>query len=223
MKNILVIALIIFNLLPVTGFAADSQLVDVDKNSNLADYFKKINKKVSDDTEDKPLLQKEVESESEVSINEEDIPLPVTAKSDKPSSSLSPLNRMMMSIFGLLLVGLVCFGGIHKMSKKKGFASIAQNITILTQKPLGPKKNLMLIRVAGETILLGVTDHNINHIKTLSLMDDELPGYTEPKFAKQLKTKIEKTQITDEIEEVDGFAVSRLDDVKRAVTERFQV
>ena len=81
----------------------------------------------------------------------------------------------------------------------------------------------MLIRVAGETILLGVTDHNINHIKTLSLMEDELPSYSEPKFANQLRETIDRTKINDDKEEVDGFSVSRLDEVKNAVTERFSL
>ena len=85
----------------------------------------------------------------------------------------------------------------------------------------------MLIRVAGETILLGVTDHNINPIKTLSLIEDELPEYTEPQFSKSLQNKIATSQepIDPQTtkEEVDGFSVSRLDDVKKAVTERFRV
>ncbi len=112
---------------------------------------------------------------------------------------------------------------VQKMGGKSGHSAIAKNITILTQKSIGPKKNLMLIRVAGETILLGVTDHNINHIKTLSLMEDEIPSFTEPKFSKQLKQKIEKTKdepsvLEKEPEEVDGFAISRMDDVKKAVS-----
>jgi flagellar protein FliO/FliZ len=44
---------------------------------------------------------------------------------------------------------------------------------IMTQFHLGPKKSVIIIRVAGEFLLLGVTDHSINLIKTLSLIDDE--------------------------------------------------
>jgi flagellar protein FliO/FliZ len=45
----------------------------------------------------------------------------------------------------------------------------------LTQHYLGPKKSLAIIRVAGESILIGVTDTNINMIKSLALLDDEVP------------------------------------------------
>ena len=201
-----------------------SQLVDVDKNSKLSDYFKKMNKKVSDDSESKELVKvsKKAKSSKE-SLSEENILLAAATKTKKKSSTMSPLNKVMISIFALMGIAAVVFSAIHKAGKKKGHTSIAKNIKVLTQKSIGPKKNLMLIRVAGETILLGVTDNNINHIKTLSLMEDELPEYTEPKFSSQLKDKIEKTNVGETTEEVDGFSISRLDDVKKAVTQRFSV
>ncbi|MEM7645495.1 MAG: flagellar biosynthetic protein FliO [Pseudomonadota bacterium] len=205
------------------AFAAKkSDLVDVDKNSKLSSYFKKINKKMSADSEEIALNDQEVpDTSSETS--EEDILLSPKPKAKKSQSSLSPVNKMLISIFGLLVLAVAFFTAVQKMGKKSGHQTIAKNIKILTQKPIGPKKNLVLIRVAGETILLGVTDHNINHIKTLSLMEDELPQFVDPKFSESLQTKIEQTKITDEPEEVDGFAVSRLDDVKNAVTKRFMV
>lgn len=224
MKSLMVFTFIVVSFFSGLVSAKDSTLVDVDKDSKLSDYFKKINKKMSDDPEEKSLIKDKVEaSEEKISLAEEDILLPEATRTKKSTSDMSPVNKMMVAIIGLLFVVGLSFGGLHKMGKKKGYTSIAQNIKILTQKSIGPKKNLMLIRVAGETILLGVTDHNINHIKTLSLMEDELPGFTEPRFSNQLKNKIEQTKITDEVEEVDGFSVSRLDDVKRAVTERFSI
>lgn len=177
---------------------------------------------MSADSEEIALNDQEVpDTSSETS--EEDILLSPKPKAKKSQSSLSPVNKMLISIFGLLVLAVAFFTAVQKMGKKSGHQTIAKNIKILTQKPIGPKKNLVLIRVAGETILLGVTDHNINHIKTLSLMEDELPQFVDPKFSESLQTKIEQTKITDEPEEVDGFAVSRLDDVKNAVTKRFMV
>ncbi len=206
------------------SMAEESKLVDVDKSSKLSDYFKKINKKVSDDSEDKPLLAvAKAEDEPEEPLSEEDILLKEATRSTQDSSVMSPMKKMIMSLVALLLIAGVFFVGVQKFGKKTGYSAIAQNIKILTQKSIGPKKNLMLIRVAGETILLGVTDQNINHIKTLSLMEDELPEYTEPKFSNQLKAKITKANeepsiIDKEPEEVDGFAISNLNDVKQAVS-----
>lgn len=217
MRLLVFLSVILISSLSAAEKASD--LVDVNKNSKLSDYFKKINKDISSsDSEKKPLSLDKKDTRAE-----EDILLQEATKKSEATSKVSPVNKMVFSIFGLLLIAGVFFAGVQKFGSKKGHTEIAKNITVLTQKPIGPKKNLMLIRVAGETILLGVTDHNINHLKTLSLLEDELPSYTEPKFANQLKKTIEKTRITNETEEVDGFSVSRLDDVKNAVTERFSL
>ncbi len=216
--------LFLFVFSSIFASAAESKLVDVDKNSKLSDYFKKINKKVSDDSESKELVSvRKASGQTQKEIDEDKILLKAATDKAQKSSSMSPIKKMMIAIFGLLLMAVACFAGLQKMGSNKGHTAIAKNIKVLTQKSIGPKKNLMLIRVAGETILLGVTDHNINHIKTLSLMEDELPSYTEPQFSNQLKDKIEKTKITEETEEVDGFSVSRLDAVKEAVSQRFSL
>ena len=216
---------IIFLFLSSGSFAKDSsKLVDVDKNSKLSDYFNKIAKPVTDG-EESDLLKEETLTKEEVKVSkaESEIPLNIAKSSKKKKASLSPLNKVVLSIFGLLAIAGLVFGLLQKFSKKTGYTTVAKNINVLAQKSIGPKKNLMLIQIAGETILLGVTDHNINHIKTLSLLEDELPQFTNPKFADKFKQKIEETKITDETEEVEGFAVSKLDDVKDIVTKRFSI
>ncbi|MCJ8277910.1 MAG: flagellar biosynthetic protein FliO [Bdellovibrionales bacterium] len=204
-----------------------SKLVDVDKNSKLSDYFSKINKKVSDNPEDIPLNEEkasvDVEKELLASIEESEIPLNLKKESKIKKSSLSPLNKMMISIVGLLFIAGAVFVWVQKSGKKAGFSSVAKNINILAKKPIGPKKDLMLLQLAGETLLLGVTDQNINHLKTLSLLEDELPAFTNPKFSQEFAQKIEETKISDETEEVDGFAVSQLDQVKEAINKRFSI
>lgn len=218
------VIIFLFTFISVFASAEDSKLVDVDKNSKLSSYFQKINKKVTDSSEDKPLA--EVKDKSDVTdqaLDEEDILLKEAGHKNEQSASMSPFQKMMMAVVALLFMAGSFIMAVRKMGKGKGYSNIAKNITVLTQKSIGPKKNLMLIRIAGETILLGVTDHNINHIKTLSLMEDEIPDYTEPQFSNQLKDKISKAQdepsiIERQPEEVDGFAISRLDDVKQAVS-----
>ncbi len=230
MKSVILrtLSVLFLSFFAVQAWGAESKLVDVDKDSKLSDYFKKINKKVTDDSEDKLLPEKAEEATaSTTALPEEEIPLTSSLEDEKKAPEMASLNKMVLAIFVLLIMMAGSYTLLQRMGKKKGYSQIAKNITVLTQKPLGQKKSLMLIRVAGETILLGVTDHNINHIKTLSLIEDELPEYTEPQFSKSLQNKIATSQEPIDPqptkEEVDGFSVSRLDDVKKAVTERFRV
>ncbi len=200
---------------------SETDLIDVNKDSNLSSYIKKMNKKISDEESETPLV---VDEAQEVEKKSEDqILLGLKSDKKKQAAELSPFNKMVMALVALLAIAGSLFLMIRKLGAKVGHSEIARNIEILTQKSIGPKKNLMLIRVAGETILLGVTDSNITPIRTLSLLEDELPQFVAPQFSKQLKNKIEETRITDDIEEVDGYAVSRLDDVKSAVKKRFSI
>ncbi|MCB0377408.1 MAG: flagellar biosynthetic protein FliO [Bdellovibrionales bacterium] len=196
-----------------------SKLVDVDKDSSLSEYFSKLNTKVSDDPEQE-LIQA---SEDLKSISEEEIPLEMHKQKAAKVESMSPLQKMVFVLGALVLVAGVLFFNIHRFSKRRGEGFAAKNINIISKKPLGPKKELVLIQIAGETILLGVTDQNINCIKTLSLLEDELPQFVEPKFAKKFQEKIEQTNMDEGAEEVDGFTVSKLDDVRSAVSERFSI
>ena len=53
----------------------------------------------------------------------------------------------------------------------------SQEIKVLNQHSLGYRKELVIVEVAGESILLGVTDSHVSMIKTLpSLEDDEDSG-----------------------------------------------
>lgn len=219
----------------VAAFAAQgTPLTDVNKDSKLSDYFKNMNTKVSnqenealavsvaivDKTENLDAIEDKVvnseKAENQILLNE-------TKSAAAKATGPGVPKKLIMGLVAVLGMAGVLIVSLQKMGRNTGHSTLAKNINILTQKSLGPKKNLMLIQVAGETILIGVTDHNISHIKTLSLLEDELPQFIDPKFSNQLQEKIEQTKITDEIEPVDGFAISRLSDVKNAVTKRFSV
>ena len=73
MKYIVTLIFILGSVL-AQGAESKSKLVDVDKNSKLSDYFKKINKKVTDDSESKELVTvKKLNKSKGPSIAEEDI------------------------------------------------------------------------------------------------------------------------------------------------------
>lgn len=95
------------------------------------------------------------------------------AKAKKSETTESSTGRLFLT-FGIMAVIL---GLGYYLAKKYGRPTNSQQtkIKILTQHYLGPKRSLAIVRVAGESILIGITDQNINMIKSLSLLDDEIP------------------------------------------------
>lgn len=80
-----------------------------------------------------------------------------------------------------LLLGLLLFLGFATLAalavrkfKFKNVKTQQFQMKILSQFHLSPKKSLAVIQVAGESILVGVTDHHISLIKSLSLLDEDL-------------------------------------------------
>lgn len=101
--------------------------------------------------------------------------IPVLTKSKVSSAkSESPFTRIMISLAIVGVIGIGLMIAAKKFGWKKNQESAKTQIKILTQHHLGPKKSLAIIRVAGESILIGVTDHNINLIKPLALLDEEI-------------------------------------------------
>jgi flagellar protein FliO/FliZ len=117
---------------------------------------------------------KENLKESEITLN-----LDKTKKSAEGESSVY---RLLFSLVLLGVVGVGAFFYLRKYAIPKAMKSQTQ-IKILQQHYLGPKKSLAIIRVAGESLLIGITDQNINMIKSLSLIDDEVPEETPQNFA----------------------------------------
>jgi flagellar protein FliO/FliZ len=111
-----------------------------------------------------------------------------------------------------ILVGLlaVISGVAYFLAKKYGKPgqSAQTQIKVLTQHYLGPKKSLAIVRVAGESILIGVTDQSINLIKSLSLLDDEIPEQSPANFEKTLQES-EKVQSSNNEE----FSIRHIKDV----------
>lgn len=104
---------------------------------------------------------------------ENEIPLNLDA-AKTASSEGSSIFRILFSLALLGLIGTGAFIFLRKYAVPKAMKNQTQ-IKVLQQHYLGPKKSLAIVRVAGESILIGVTDHNINMIKSLSLLDDEVP------------------------------------------------
>lgn len=124
-----------------------------------------------------------------LTLKEAEIPV-LTKVEGKKANVQSPFARIGIS---MLIMGALFFG-LFKFTKywqKKTGIKIDENnkIRVLTQHYLGPRKSLAIIRVAGETILIGVTDSNISHIKSLALLEsEEVPTDVPENFAQSLKS-----------------------------------
>jgi flagellar protein FliO/FliZ len=118
-------------------------------------------------------------------LPEDQIPLTIEA-SKKPVEGGSTTARALMSMaIVLILTGTgYYFLRRYKFSNKINKSNM--QIKVLSQHYLGPKKSLAIIHVAGESILVGVTDHNISMIKSLSLIDDEVPASLPNTFGQTL-------------------------------------
>lgn len=153
--------------------------------------------------------------------------IPVNLDKKKPGSEeSSPLLRV---ILGLSILAAMGGGAVYYLRRhaKPGPRKNAPQIKILTQHYLGPKKSLAVIHVSGESILIGVTDHNISMIKSLSLIDDEVPVETPAHFGQVMAQKDyagaeAKTTTPVEVQEGEDFQFSGLNQIKDVVHRRLK-
>lgn len=146
-------------------------------------------------------------------VPESEIPLKLEKAATAQQTSQS--GKLFLTLF--LLVGMGGAGVF--LARKYAFSNKIHKsnmqIKILSQHHLGAKKSLAIIRVAGESILIGVTDQNISMIKSLSLIDDEVPAeVTSQSFAdtmalgggEQVVQSKEITELASEVEDDFSFA-----------------
>ena len=126
-------------------------------------------------------------------LAESDIPAfknSTTAKSNGESGLLRVLASL--GVIGLLALGSILFSKWWGKKTKKDISGTTMRI--MAQHQLGGRKALMIVQVAGEHLLLGVTDHNINMIKTLSLLDEDIS----PELPRHFATELDKSYDFDE-------------------------
>jgi flagellar protein FliO/FliZ len=153
---------------------------------------------------------------------ESEIPV-FTDKAAVKKAGGANLEKLVMTLLiACAFLGAALFA-IKRWAARRG-KNIASptKIQILTQHHLGPKKSLAIIQVAGEAILIGITDQNISMLKTLALIDDEVPGHVPKNFADELDNDSTEArqQLAEEGFEEDNFALKGLNEVRDMVTTR---
>ncbi len=118
---------------------------------------------------------------------EEQIPLNIDVVK-KATDATPASNRILLTgvIISAMLGGAYFFVRKYKTSNTINKSNM--QIKVLSQHYLGPKKSLAIIHVAGESMLVGITDSNISMIKSLSLIDDEVPATVPKTFSEALAT-----------------------------------
>lgn len=146
--------------------------------------------------EAEPAFENEIAAVTQ-SAPEDQIPLNVEKK-EVTAEAESPLGKIALSMIILCAIG----GGTYLFLKRfaKPVANSSMQIKVLTQHHLGPRKSLAIVRVAGESILIGVTEQNISMIKSLSLLDEDIPEVNENNFSESLKKagQGQKEKVDDE-------------------------
>jgi len=202
MRNLLVATFIFFTAVPAFAEQSDDQL-EREAQAVLSQELNAPN----ETSAQAPAPAVEAKQEQPVvtaKTKESEIPV-LTKEKAKDAKSESPFTRIMISLAIVGVIGIGLMIAAKKFGWKKNQESAKTQIKILTQHHLGPKKSLAIIRVAGESILIGVTDHNINLIKPLSLLDEEIS-----EIEGQQNFDVAMNEFEEEVE--DDFAFGNVQD-----------
>lgn len=127
-------------------------------------------------------------------LPEEQIPLALAADKQTSSAEVSMPTATRALASGVIIILLLAvsyyYVSKYKISNKINKSNL--HIKVLSQHYLGPKKSLAVVHVAGESILLGITETNISMIKSLSLIDDEVPAEMPQTFNESLNQTLIK-------------------------------
>ncbi len=151
------------------------------------------------------------------------IPVRLKVEKNEPDVSTDLQKRVWLGLAMIMATAALSFLILRKFRKVGNKKAEQFNMKVLSQHYLGPRKSLAVVRVAGESILIGVTDHHISMIKSLSLLDEDIPEETPGVFAKVFEKKKQSDRqvgaygasAQDEIldDSVDSFALSSIQDV----------
>lgn len=127
-------------------------------------------------------IAKNKEKNEVVKASEDQIPVFKKRQEEKKNMD-AKTHEVLLSlvvIFMFLIGGIVV---VRKWFNKKQKFIEDEKIQVLTQHYLGPKKSLAIVQVGAHNILIGVTDQNINMIKTLSTKENVSPEQDLPNWS----------------------------------------
>ena len=149
--------------------------------------------------------------------------IPLFQKKEVPVTESSGMGKIAFMVLSVIGLGGALVWWMKNRSKMVNGPESLMKIKVVTQFHLGPKKTLAVVRVAGESLLLGITESQIGLIKTLSLLDEDIPEVSTESFmdtlADQNKPKSKKTA-NPEIESSNDEEFSFGPAVKTTLTQK---
>jgi len=124
--------------------------------------------------------------EAKTALSEKEIPLNVDLNKKNTETTSNSTRLFLTAMIMISVIGMTYYM-VRKYKLSNTINKSNTKIKILSQHYLGPKKSLAIIHVAGESMLIGVTDTNISMIKSLSLIDDEVPADVPQTFSDTLQ------------------------------------
>lgn len=152
--------------------------------------------------------------------------IPVLATKSKAAKSTTGSVSRILATLGILCVVLIGTTiALKRFARSRQGKTQHTAIKILTQHHIGPKKTLAIVQVAGESILIGVTDHSITMLKSLALLDEEVPGQTPSNFDSMMDIEDEPVRNSprrSSEREPEDFTLRGLDGIRDSVSKRLR-
>ncbi len=150
-----------------------------------------------------------VKTAETVKLPEDQIPLSIAAEKKMTEAGTPSAKAMSSAAIVLILLG-ASYYFVRRYKTSNVINKSNMQIKILTQHYLGPKKSLAIVHVAGESMLIGITDSGISMIKSLSLIDDEVPTEMPKTFSESMTNAAGATSASknsaDELDEEFSFS-----------------
>lgn len=175
----------IFFCLSLNANAIDVAAADMstDKTSDeaLIQAAEKLVQEANESKAEKASTAPAAEPAKALEAKESEIPVQLQSQT-KTRENSNILWRLAASLAFLGVVAAVLYFATRRWARPKDAKAKGARIEMIHQFHIGPRRSIALIRVAGETMLVGVTDHNINMLKPVTLIDDELEGLMKKDF-----------------------------------------
>lgn len=194
----------------------------------LIDHYLK-EKGLDKDSKDKKTKESGVKAEAkpEKKVLPEELQPVFKSEAKKETKKKATSNIWVRMLLSLLVVLGIIFAGaffIKSWSGTKTLSQRARMIEVLSQHHMGGRRSVALIRVAGETVLIGLTDHNISMLKSLTLLEEDVPAEEVPKGQKKgkrfvnalagtLDSALPKFNSSSSSDNKEDFALKNLKDI----------
>ncbi len=134
-----------------------------------------------------------------------------TAEADTPTalatSQPAPLSSIIKMISALIVVLFCVYFGLFLLkrltNRRKGKSGAGSSLEVLDTAYVGPKKSISLVRVAGRSVLVGVTEQQISMLTELSAEETDSVLAEQP-----------NTEIGDNFSKILSSAAGRLKDIR---------